>query len=64
MMTADETLTLLRQIADDVRALRELAEARREPGDTLRHHDRAALARILPVLHGHFQARFRAGRYL
>lgn len=56
--TLDESLALLRQIADELRLLRQLAEARQEPNGALRHHDRLALSKILPVIAAHFDGQF------
>lgn len=53
-----EELALLRQIAGDLRALCEAVENAREPARSLRFKDRAAMARILPVLAANFPGRF------
>lgn len=49
-----EALALLREIRDELRAIREAIESERRPSRSLRHQDRAALLAILPVLYSAF----------
>ena len=58
MPIADEALTLLARIADDLHALRQIAESSRRPAGVLRHQDQAALKKILPVLAANFEGSF------
>ncbi len=57
MIADPEILAVLREIRDELHVLRELAEAR-EPRGALRHHDRTAMQRILPVIAANFEGAF------
>jgi len=56
-MPEADVLGLLGAILRELQAIREAIESR-QPGRTLRHKDRAAMARILPVLAAHFPEPF------